>query len=99
MLKPKRAIAMQPGGHRIGSRKSREVRRVVLVLAGCLLAWQAFSAGTAPTLPDPGNPRMSRDQQGKLGLQVAAQVYQQMPVLPDFSPQTTYIQTLGRRLA
>jgi beta-barrel assembly-enhancing protease len=99
MLKPKRAIAMQPGGHRIGSTKSKEIRRVVLVLAVCFLAWQAFSAGTAPTLPDPGNPRMGRDQQEKLGLQVAAQVYQQMPVLPDSSPQTKYIQSLGRRLA
>jgi beta-barrel assembly-enhancing protease len=58
----------------------------------------AFSAGTAPEFPDPGHPRMSRDQQQKLGLQAAAQVYQQMPVLPDASPETQYIQALGKRL-
>jgi len=34
----------------------------------------------------------------KLGLQAAAQVYQQMPVLPDSSPETQYIQSLGKRL-
>ena len=42
---------------------------------------------------------MSRDQQEKLGLRVAAQVYQQMPVLPDSSPETKHIQALGKRLA
>ncbi|HEY6903925.1 MAG TPA: M48 family metallopeptidase [Candidatus Acidoferrales bacterium] len=99
MLKPKWAIAMQLGRHKIGSREPKHRRHVVLVLAVCFLAWQAFSAGTAPTLPDPGNPRMGRDQQEKLGLQVAAQVYQQMPVLPDSSPETKYIQALGQRLA
>lgn len=41
---------------------------------------------------------MSRAQQEKLGLQAAAQVYQQMPVLPDSSPETQYIQALGKRL-
>ncbi len=28
-----------------------------------------------------------------------AEVYQQMPVLPDSSPQTQYIRQLGKRLA
>ena len=41
---------------------------------------------------------MSRAQQQKLGLQAAAQVYQQMPALPDSSPETQYIQALGKRL-
>jgi hypothetical protein len=41
---------------------------------------------------------MSRENQEKLGLQAAAQVYQQMPVLPDSSPETQYIQSLGKRL-
>jgi len=41
---------------------------------------------------------MSRDQQIKLGLQSAAQVYKQMPVLPDNSPETQYIRQLGKRL-
>ena len=64
-----------------------------------LAAGLAFAAVTgAPDFPDPGHPRMSRDQQMKLGLQAAAQVYQQMPVLPDSSPETQYIQALGKRL-
>ena len=41
---------------------------------------------------------MSRDQQRQLGLQAAAQVYQQMPVLPDSSPETQYIRQLGQKL-
>src|SRR6266566_7185583 len=64
----------------------------------CLAAGLVFPAGKPPEFPDPGHPRMSRAQQQKLGLQAAAQVYQQMPVLPDSSPETQYIQALGKRL-
>src|SRR5207247_9936535 len=46
----------------------------------------------------PGKPRMTRDEQKQLGLQVAAEVYKQMPVQPDSSPETQYIQALGKRL-
>jgi hypothetical protein len=52
----------------------------------------------APVLPNPGNPPMTRAQQEKLGLQAAAEVYKQMPVLPDASPLTRYVQRLGARL-
>jgi hypothetical protein len=41
---------------------------------------------------------MSRDQQIQLGLQSAAQVYKQMSVLPDTSPETQYVRQLGKRL-
>jgi hypothetical protein len=41
---------------------------------------------------------MSREKQIQLGLQSAAQVYKQMPVLPDNSPETQYVRSLGRRL-
>jgi peptidase M48-like protein len=67
-------------------------------IALCLASVLASSAGKPPEFPDPGHPRMSRDQQQKLGLQAAAQVYQQLPVLPDSSPETQYIQALGKRL-
>jgi len=63
-----------------------------------LAAGIAFSAGVAPQFPDPGRTRMSHAEQQKLGLQATAQVYQQMPVLPDSSPETQYIQALGKRL-
>jgi Zn-dependent protease with chaperone function len=72
-------------------------------LAACLALWlaagQGLAAGTAPELPDPGNPPMSRSDQEKLGLQAANEVYKQMPVLPDSSPETQYVQKLGKRLA
>jgi hypothetical protein len=41
---------------------------------------------------------MSREDQQKLGLQAATEVYKQMPVLPDSSPVTQYVQRLGARL-
>ena len=41
---------------------------------------------------------MSRQQQEQVGLQAAEQVYTQMPVLPDTSPETKYVQALGERL-
>jgi len=41
---------------------------------------------------------MSRDNQRALGLKAAAQVYEQMPVLPDNSPETQYIRQLGQKL-
>jgi hypothetical protein len=41
---------------------------------------------------------MSRDEQIKLGLQAAQQVYQQMPVLPDSSSETQYVRQLGAKL-
>ena len=70
----------------------------LVCVAICLMAAQYFGAAGAPELPDPGKPRMTRDEQKQLGLQVAGQVYTQMPVLPDSSPETQYIQALGKRL-
>jgi len=67
---------------------------VVLFCAPCALLAQ--TAG--PQLPNPGNPSIGRDQQQKLGLQAAAEVYKQMPVLPDSSPETQYIRQVGKRL-
>ena len=74
------------------------VSRLAAYLAICFAAALAFSAVSAPQFPDPGHAPMNRSQQEKLGLQAAAQIYQQMPVLPDSSPETQYIQSLGKRL-
>ncbi len=60
-------------------------------------AWPA-KARVAPELPDPGRPGMSKDKQEQLGLKTAAEVYKQMPVLPDSSPVTQYVQQLGKKL-
>lgn len=59
---------------------------------------QGFAVSAGPELPDPGKAPMSRQQQIQLGFQAAAQVYQQMPVLPDNSPETQYIRKLGEKL-
>jgi hypothetical protein len=80
------------------STRSRYPRLLPILVAIWLTAGQSWAVVAAPELPDPGAPRMSRDQQRQLGLQVAAQVYTQMPVLPDSSPETQYIQALGKRL-
>src|SRR5262252_8869091 len=76
----------------------RDPRKALVCVATCLMAALYLWAAGAPELPDPGKPRMSRDEQKQLGLQVAGQVYTQMPVLPDSSPETQYIQALGKRL-
>lgn len=78
---------------------SKSARWASILLAFCIAAGPAIAQRGAPVLPDPGNPPMTRDQQKKLGLQVAGEVYKQMPVLPDSSPLTKYVQHLGERLA
>src|SRR5215831_12788518 len=74
------------------------VRRL-LWLTVSALATQANPQSVSPEFPNPGNAHMSRENQRTLGLQAAAQVYQQMPVLPDSSPETQYIRQLGGKLA
>lgn len=73
------------------------VKRMLWLIV-LLPAMQAYPQSASPQFPNPGNPHMSRDQQRALGLQAAAQVYQQMPVLPDTSPETQYIRQLGTKL-
>lgn len=70
------------------------------LLTSILLLFNAFvsAQSSGPAFPNPGKPGMSRDQQRALGLQAAAEVYKQMPVLPDSSPETQYIRQLGQKL-
>ena len=70
---------------------------LLLIVLMASPAWSAVPL-TAPELPDPGHPSMSKQQQEQLGLKAAAEVYKQMPVLPDSNPVTQYVQQLGRRL-
>ncbi len=75
-------------------------RAMAILLAAVIAAPQwLMAAAPAPELPNPGNPGISRQQQEQLGLKVMGEVYKQMPVLPDSSPVTQYVQRLGRRLA
>ena len=74
-------------------------RALALTLAVLLTRPFALLAqSSSPQLPDPGATSMNKEQQEKLGLQAAGEVYKQMPVLPDSSPETRYIQQLGKKL-
>ncbi|HXZ31506.1 MAG TPA: M48 family metallopeptidase [Terriglobales bacterium] len=70
---------------------------VLLTLLIALPSWPAVPM-VSPQLPDPGSPRMSKQDQEQLGLKTAAEVYKQMPVLPDSSPVARYVQQLGKKL-
>jgi hypothetical protein len=78
------------------------LRKVIYV---AFLTWTFFlperpslAQSSDPTFPDPGHPGMSRDKQIQLGLESAAEVYKQMPVLPDNSMETQYVRQIGQRL-
>src|SRR5215813_5043522 len=77
---------------------NRALVRQLSWLSVFLLATMAYAQSSGPEFPNPGNAHMSRDDQRTLGLQAAAQVYQQMPVLPDNSPETQYVRQLGQKL-
>jgi len=80
--------------------KIRQPRSYASLFAALLLLLnQAYAVTGGPQLPDPGRAPMSHKQQVEVGFQVAAQVYKQMPVLPDSNPITQYVQQLGQKLA
>src|SRR6476646_6703097 len=72
---------------------------LVLTQPLALITQAQAEASGVPQLPDPGKTGMTREQQQQLGLQAVGEVYKQMPVLPDSSPETQYIQRLGKKLA
>src|SRR5579884_631241 len=80
-------------------RRHPAAHRATIFLLITLIAVPAWPVSPSlPQLPPPGKPGMSRDDQQKLGLQAATDVYKQMPVLPDSSPVTKYVQRLGAKL-
>ncbi|MGE5324054.1 MAG: M48 family metallopeptidase [Actinomycetota bacterium] len=79
-------------------RRNFSAKALAIVLTLLLVPLELPAQYSEPVLPNPGNPGMSKQQQEQLGLQAAAQVYKQMPVLPDSSPVTQYVQRLGRKL-
>ncbi|HET9217282.1 MAG TPA: M48 family metalloprotease [Terriglobia bacterium] len=76
----------------------RALTKPLLVLVLLSLAAQALAQSTGPVFPNPGKTSMSKQNQSALGMEVAAQVYQQMPVLPDNSPVSQYVRQLGQKL-
>ncbi len=67
---------------------------VLLVLQPMWLLAQS----NEPVLPNPGTVGMSKEQQEQLGQKAMAEVYQQMPILPDSDPVVKYVQQLGAKL-
>ncbi|MDQ2839912.1 MAG: M48 family metallopeptidase [Acidobacteriota bacterium] len=72
----------------------RGISKVVLLLA--LLGQAQYSYGRVELAPCKND--YSPEQQIQLGQKAAQQVYKEMPVLPDSSPVTRYIQQLGSKL-
>ncbi|HET7099955.1 MAG TPA: M48 family metallopeptidase, partial [Terriglobia bacterium] len=75
-------------------------RALLMALAALLAAPGSLPAAveSTPELPNPGSVSVSKQEQEKLGLKVAGEVYQQMPVLPDSDRVTRYVQQIGKRL-
>jgi Zn-dependent protease with chaperone function len=78
---------------------TRSTSRLLSLFTMWLLLAGQLAAQQTPQLPNPGNPPISREQQIQLGFKAASEVYQQMPVLPDSSPETQYVRSVGQRLA
>jgi Zn-dependent protease with chaperone function len=76
----------------------RALIRTALWSFALLLATEAYAQTAGPTFPNPGKTSMSKDNQHALGMETAAQVFQQMPVLPDYSEESQYIRQLGKKL-
>jgi len=76
------------------------MKKSVFLVSACALASviSAYVVRSTPQLPDPGNTGVTKEQQVQLGQQVVAEVYKQMPVLPDSSPESQYVRQLGRKL-
>src|SRR5215213_3398288 len=77
---------------------NRTLRKNLSLFVLLCLTAQTFAQSAAPAFPNPGKTSMSREKQQALGMEVAAQVYQQMPVLPDNSPETQYVRQIGQKL-
>ncbi|MGZ4822771.1 MAG: M48 family metalloprotease, partial [Terriglobales bacterium] len=81
---------------RYSSAFTRSVAVLLVFLIACP-AWLIAAVGNEPALPDPGL-AAPKDQQIQLGQKAVAEVYKQMPILPDSDPLTRYVQSLGHKL-
>src|SRR4051795_3116831 len=70
---------------------------LVFILAMSVAGF-AYVVQSTPQLPDPGDTGVPKEQQVQLGQQTVAEVYKQMPVLPEGSAESQYVQQLGRKL-
>ncbi|MFP5230281.1 MAG: M48 family metallopeptidase, partial [Acidobacteriota bacterium] len=73
------------------------IQATTLLWASSLMGVAAPRAWARVDLKPCSNP-VSPRKQIELGKKAAAQIYQQMPVLPDSSPVTQYVQSVGAKL-
>ncbi len=77
---------------------NRFSRVLSVTLALVFFVSECLAATAGPVLPDPGDTGVPKEKQIQLGRQAMAEVYKQMPVLPDSSPETQYVRQLGEKL-
>lgn len=70
---------------------------VLMCVMTAIPGWM-WAVITRPELPNPGQVQYTKEQQIELGQKAEAEVYKQMPVLPDSSAVTRYVNELGMRL-
>jgi predicted Zn-dependent protease len=75
--------------------------RVWALLVTLLMIESGWAATptSSPELPDPGSVGITKQEQEQVGRQAMAEVYKQVPVLPDSSPESQYVRQLGKKLA
>jgi Zn-dependent protease with chaperone function len=78
--------------------RSITTRVLALLLAVAFSATEMLAAISTPQLPNPGDTGVSKQQQEQIGRRAMGEVYKQMPVLPDSSPETQYVRRLGQKL-
>ena len=83
------------GMTKFGTRTICHLRMLALLIA--ILAQAQFSYARVEIVPCKNN--FSPEQQIQLGQKATQQIYATMPILPDDSPITRYVQDLGQRLA
>jgi len=85
----------------VGYRGSSFRKHTKLTLAASIFLlspYACFAQTDIPKLPNPGNTSISHDDQVKLGFQASQELYKQLPLLPDSSPETQYVRQIGKRL-
>lgn len=93
-MHPKQRMVRLPGL----SVRGRRTGRAPLFALLLMLAPAAQQAWARVDLKPCSN-HVSMQKQIELGRKAAAQVYEQMPVLPDSSPVTQYVRSVGEKLA
>jgi Zn-dependent protease with chaperone function len=78
--------------------RSLTTRVLVLLLGVAFSATEVLASISTPQMPNPGDTGVSKQQQEQIGRQAMGEVYKQMPVLPDSSPETQYVRQLGQKL-